>query len=217
MVSRPSGASDTPERMGVVPASPWQAENEREEPGNMDFDKALEFAVTRAWNDLVPGDRLLSARVEYESTRGVLVDSLTVWTVRSWGYQDRLCDWTGASQTTPAGLRFSNGYHSDTLAEALDYIMKNQDKFARSGDAWRSHFVVIQPPAADQVAQAAAWMPGVPVESPVAVDASGDLSKAIQPHPRSTRTTFRPRTNGTNGSPELVDKRSGYPNGPWRR
>ena len=119
-----------------------------------------------AWNDLMTGRQLLSARVEYESKQGIPTDFLSVWTVMSWGYQDRVCDyWTSGSPAHPAGVGFSNSYHSDALARALDFIMKNQDQFTRPVDAWRPHLVLIQPPTADQAAEAGAWMTGI--EAPV--------------------------------------------------
>ena len=125
----------------------------------MQLDKALEFAVILAWKDLMTGDQLLSARVQYESKRGTPLDSLSVWTVRSWGYQDRVCDYrTSASSTDPIGATFSNGHNSDVLAQTLGFIMKDQDQFTLPVDAWRTHLVLIQPPTADQVSEATAWM-----------------------------------------------------------
>jgi len=182
----------------------------------MEFDKALEFAVTLAWNDLGAGDRLLSARVEYESKRGVPVDSLTVWTLRSQGYQDRVCDyWSGESTTHPAGMLFNNRYHSDTLAQALGFIMKNQDKFTHPPDAWRPHFVMIQPPSTDQVAQATAWMTGAPAGN----RAAGPRSKPTPPQPGHNGTASHPPKTriAADGPCPLVGSRSGFPNGPWCR
>lgn len=130
---------------------------------DMEFDKGLELAVILGWKDLMTGDQLMSARVEYDSRQGTPVDSLSVWTVRSWGYQDRVCDyWTSASETHPVGLRFSNSHHSDALAKALNFIMKNQDEFTRPGDSGRAHLVRIQPPAADLITEAATWMEEIP-------------------------------------------------------
>ncbi len=182
----------------------------------MELDRVLEFAAILAWQDLVAGSQLLSARVEYQSERGMGVDFLTVWTVRSWGYQDRVCDyWASASPAHPAGARFTNNYHSNALAQALDFIVKNQDRFTHP-DTARPHLVLIQPPTPELTAEATAWMAG----SEVAVSnrAGGSKANARRSNPRrgpngAASMPLLPR----NGSAEVADNRSGFPNGPWCR
>ncbi len=188
----------------------------------MEFDTSLEFAVILAWKDLRAGDELLSATVEYESRRGLPVDSVTVWALRARGYQDRVCDYSRcASPAHPVGVRFTNSYHSNTLAQALDFIMKNQDQFTRPDDAWRPHLVLIQPPTPELAAEAAAWTAGT--EATAAPNLNGGtkakagwqmkprhVSNGAGSHARMTRVT-------SNSSLEFVDNRSGFPNGPWCR
>ncbi len=184
----------------------------------MEFDKGLELAVTLGWSDLETGDQLVSARVEYESRRGMPVDSLTVWALTSWGYQDRVCDWTSASPAYPMGVRFSNNYHSDTLAKALDFVMKNQDQFTRPADAWRPHLVLIQPPGADLVAQAAAWMTGIQASGK---RAGGPQAKegwrASHRHSAGNGSASNPRITPILANGSCVANRSGFPHGPWCR
>jgi len=188
----------------------------------MELDKGFEFAVILAWKDLMPGDQLMSARVEYESKRGVPLDCMSVWTVRSWGYQDRVCDyWTAVSPAHPIGVHFSNGYHSEALTKALDFIMKNQDQFTSPADAWRSHLVLIQPPPADLVVEAATWMTGVQATAPNQAGSS-EAKAGRQPIPRNgvksrAASSARIPTNGSRESAKSVDRGSGFPNGPWCR
>jgi hypothetical protein len=183
----------------------------------MEFDKGLELAVTLGWNDLATGDQLLSARVEYESRRGMPVDFLTVWALRSWGYQDRICDWTSASPAHPMGVRFSNNYHSDTLAKALDLIMKNQDQFTRPADAWRPHLVLIQPPGAGLVAQAAAWMTEIQTAAKRVASAEAKAGPRQGPWQGFNGAASDPQIPPIPANGSCVANRSGFPHGPWCR
>jgi len=184
----------------------------------MEFDKSLEFAVILAWRDLVAGDQLLSARVEYESRRGMPVDLVTVWTFRSWGYQDRVCDyWTSASPAHPMGVRFSNNYHSDRLTTALDFIMKNQDQFPRPADAWRPHFVLVQPPLAELVAQAAAWMAEIQAAAKPAAGTPAKGGRLASSRHGSNGAASGPRITTITANGSCVADRSGFPGGPWCR
>jgi hypothetical protein len=125
----------------------------------MELDKAFEFAVILAWEDLMKVTEPCSVRVEYRSEPGTSLDYLSVWSVRAGGYQDLVCDyWTSTSPAHASGVRFRNGHHSDTLAEALDFIMKNQDQFTRRADACRDGLVQIYPPTGDERMEATTWM-----------------------------------------------------------
>lgn len=128
----------------------------------MKLDKALEFAVILAWEDLAKTATPFSVRVEYRSELGTLLDYLSIWSVRAEGHQYLVCDyWTWTSQAHPSGIRFRNGHHSDQLAQALDFIMKNQDQFTRPPDAFRNGLVLIDPPAEGERTEARAWMIGL--------------------------------------------------------
>jgi len=182
----------------------------------MELDKALEFAVILAWQDLMTGGQVLSARVEYESKRGLPVDFLTVWTLRSGGYQDRACDYsTRASPAHPVGVRFTNSYHSNALAHALDFIMKNQDQFTHPDDAWRPHLVMIQPPTPELAAEATAWMAGTRAAGSNRVGSKANARRTV-PRRGPNPAAFSPRLPSS-GPGEVVDDRSGFPNGPWCR
>ncbi|HEY6272323.1 MAG TPA: hypothetical protein VIX19_10055 [Terriglobales bacterium] len=128
----------------------------------MELDKAFHFAVILAWEDLTKPSEPGSVRVEYRCKPGILLDHVSVWSAGAPGHRDLVCDyWTAASLTHPSGARFENGYSSDRLAGALDWIMKNQDQFTRHTNAGRDGLVLIHPPAGDERTEAAAWMRGV--------------------------------------------------------
>ncbi|MCI0620684.1 MAG: hypothetical protein L0387_03280 [Acidobacteria bacterium] len=125
----------------------------------MELDKALQFAVILAWEDLMKASQPGSVRVEYRGKPGTSLDNVSVWWAKGWGYHDLVCDyWTGSSSTHPSGACFKNGHGSDKLADTLGFIMKNQDQFRRAADAGRNGLVLIDPPAVDERREAVTWM-----------------------------------------------------------
>ncbi len=124
----------------------------------MQLDKALQFAVVAAWEDLTEAAAPRSLRVEYRCEPGPPLDYLSVWSVRAGGEQDLVCDyWTWTSPAHASGVRFRNRHSSDQLAQTLDLIMKNQDQFVRRADACRDGLVLIYPPAGDERTEDATW------------------------------------------------------------
>ena len=125
----------------------------------MQLDKALQFAVMQFWEDLGRDLEPSLIRVEYQGEPGALLDSLRIWSDRGGGYQHLVCDyWTRTSPAHPGGVRFTKGYRSDGLGQALDFIMKNQAQFPRRADACRDGLVLIYPPTGDQQAEDATSM-----------------------------------------------------------
>jgi hypothetical protein len=140
----------------------------------MELDKALQYAVVLAWDDLTKVFNPCSIRVEYQCPPGTPLDHVSVWSARARGYQDRVCDyWMAGSLTHPHGVQFTNGYVSDKLVEMLDLVMKNQGQFTRAADACRDGLVLIYPPSGGDQAAAATWMSdahGAPMTFGGAVD-----------------------------------------------
>ena len=125
----------------------------------MKLDKALEFAVVLAWEDLKKSAPPCSVRVEYRCEPGTALDYLSVWSVRAAGEQYLVCDyWTWTSPAHPSGIGFRNGHQSDQLAQTLDFVMKNQVQFTRPAGARRDGLVLIDPPTGNEHTEAARWM-----------------------------------------------------------
>jgi hypothetical protein len=123
-----------------------------------ELDKAIRYAVTLAWADLLKPTEPRSVRLEYLCEPGTELDHLSVWAVRAGGYQDLVCDcWTWASAAHPSGASFGDRQHSETLAQTLDFVLKHQSKFTRSVDAGRHGLVQIYPPDANDRAEASSW------------------------------------------------------------
>jgi hypothetical protein len=125
----------------------------------LEIDKAFQYAVTLAWEDLMTPIEPRAIRVEYLWEPGSPLDHLSVWSVRAGGYQDLVCDFrASASLAHPRGACFGNRHSSDKLAAALDFIMKNRGQFTRPADAGRHGLVLIHAPDADDRREATTWM-----------------------------------------------------------
>jgi hypothetical protein len=113
----------------------------------MKLDKAFEFTVILAWEDLAKISDLCSVRVEYQCEPGKPAGRVSVWSTGADGNQKLVCDcWTSESLTHDGGPHFRNGYCSDKLAKTFDFIMTNQGQFTRVADACRDGLVLIYPP-----------------------------------------------------------------------
>jgi hypothetical protein len=124
----------------------------------MKLDKAFELAVILAWENLMKVSRSPSVRVEYQCEPGTSLEYVKVWAAKPEGYNDLVCNyWTWTSSAHAKGVRFANGYHSDTLALTLDFIMKNQDQFTRPVDACRDGLVLVYPPTEAERREASNW------------------------------------------------------------
>jgi hypothetical protein len=147
----------------------------------MKLDKAFEFAVILAWEDLMRVSEPRLVRVEYRAEPGTPLDYVTVWSSKGEGYLYLVCDyWTWSSSAHPSGVRFSNRHYSDQLAQALDFIMKNQDQFTRRATACRDGLVLISEPTGDKLGEAASWMSGV---AGAGTNSSGVVDERALPMP----------------------------------
>ena len=117
----------------------------------MELDKALEFAVILAWEDLMKSAPPCSVRIEYRCEPGTSVDYLSIWSVNAESQQQMVCSyWTWTSPAHPSGVRFSNRFQSDQLGQTLDFILMNQGQFTRRADACRDGLALIYPPTGDE-------------------------------------------------------------------
>ena len=134
----------------------------------MELDRALEFAVVAAWEEVVkPGD-ISSVHVEYEKQPGCPLASLSVWTIRNRGYGTLVSRYSVtappdsvSSASDVSRLRFANSYQSELLAECLDFIMRNQGQFTRPADRSIHGLVQIDSPSEEDRRDAASWSQSV--------------------------------------------------------
>ena len=127
------------------------------------IDEALRFAVIDAWNDVAKATAPCFVRVEYLREPGLILDHVSVWLVKTGGYQDLVFDyWTQGSSTHLYGLCFVDRHHSDKLTQALDFIMENQGRFRPHAVDVGSHgFVRVVPPTEEDRIEAATWIAGI--------------------------------------------------------
>jgi hypothetical protein len=129
----------------------------------MDLDRALEFAVVASWDELVDPGEACSIHVEYVNLFELPVNSVEVWKIKNRGYGTLVCDYSmsrsdsTAVPTEPRRMHFANSYHSKTLAENFDFIMRNQLQFSRPPDLSIHGLVQIDLPTAEERESAAIW------------------------------------------------------------
>jgi hypothetical protein len=124
----------------------------------MELNEAVSFALILAWDDLFKRAQPRFVRVEYVREPEQPLDHLSVWSVKTGGYQDLVCNyWMSPSLVHPSGARFGNGFDSDQLVQAFEFIMHTQGQFMRSADAYGQHLVLVYPPDGQDRTAAAPW------------------------------------------------------------
>jgi len=130
----------------------------------IELHKALQYAVTLAWEDLMKVSKPRSVQVEYSCEPGTALDHLRVWLIKDRGYRDLVCDyWTRSSPVHASGACFRNAHTSEKLAQALSFITENQELFTRPNDSGGHGLVLVHSPEANDLTEAATWMTMVKV------------------------------------------------------
>jgi hypothetical protein len=133
----------------------------------IELDRALELAVLSSWQDLIKAGEAPTVRVEYENVPDIPLKRLEVWTRKGRGYGTLVCRYSvapPASATASAEvptILFANSYHSKMLADDLDFIMRNQDRFTRPSHRSLHGLVEIKAPSEKSLSDAAAWSQGL--------------------------------------------------------
>lgn len=124
----------------------------------MELDDALSFALILAWDDLFKGAQPCFVRIEYVCKPEQPLDHLGVWSVKSGGYQALICNyWMSPSSADPSGgVCFANGFGSDQLVQALEFIMNTQGQFTR-GAVFGQSLILVYPPDEQDRTRAAPW------------------------------------------------------------
>jgi hypothetical protein len=137
----------------------------------MELDRAFELAVVASWEDIVrPGDTC-SVHVEYEKQPDSPLSSVMVWTIRNRGYGTLVCRYSvvpsDSRSSSPEGspVHFANSYHSEKLADALDFVMRNQSRFTRPADRSIHGLVQIDCPSQEDRNDATTWSQAILAES----------------------------------------------------
>jgi hypothetical protein len=96
------------------------------------MDRMLESAVILSWEDL-PHD-FEPGLIHIEYSLEVSLDYVKIWQLIAKGTWSLICEYRVSPQSAaaPTRLTFSNGYHSEGLAQMLEVIMQHQAEFVPS-------------------------------------------------------------------------------------
>ena len=129
---------------------------------NQNLEDVLESAVIANWADLMRGAKGGLIPVEYGFVPAGTLDHVQVWSSITRGHWLLICEYRmSASNSDSNGLRFANGYHSEGLANILDFVMQRQNMFTLPTDIGRPGLLQIPRPTEAEVAVAAASVRGV--------------------------------------------------------
>lgn len=131
-------------------------------PTRVQVDQLLESAVMLSWNELLkssPGGRV---HIEYGTAPEPSLQYVKIWLSTRRGSWNLICEYwisSGFKSAPPAGLTFSNGFHSAALAEILDATMHARQGFmgSLSGDSSVS-LIIVHSPTKDQLQKAHEYM-----------------------------------------------------------
>jgi hypothetical protein len=108
------------------------------------IDHMLENAVILSWEDL-PHD-FETGLIHIEYAPGIALEYVKIWQLAAKGAWSLICEyWMVPQPAALARLTFTNGYHSEGLAQMLDVVMQHQDDFALSEGPGAGLVQVTQP------------------------------------------------------------------------
>jgi hypothetical protein len=137
----------------------------------MELDQALELAVVASWDELVVAGESCAIHVEYVDLSRLPVSSLEVWMIKNRGYGTLVCRYSvpASNSSVPrlggGPMHFANSYRSQTLADNLDFIMRNQRQFSRPIDHSIHGLVQIDRPSKEAQNYAATWSRAACIET----------------------------------------------------
>jgi hypothetical protein len=114
---------------------------------NQSLERILESAVVVTWADLMRGAQNGLIHLEYGFTPSGRLDCLQVWSSITRGHWLLACEyWMSACTIHGTGIRFNNGYQSESLAHILESVMQHQTAFALPENLCRKGLLQISTP-----------------------------------------------------------------------
>jgi hypothetical protein len=129
----------------------------------MEVDRALELAVVASWDEIVDRGESCSLHVEYGDIQQRPLSALEVWKIKNRGYGTLVYRYAAEGLNLPgsrpeaAPVLLANSRRSHTLADNLDFIMRNQREYSRPTGRSIHGLVRIDRPNEDERKSAAAW------------------------------------------------------------
>jgi hypothetical protein len=121
------------------------------------LEQTLEYAVLESWTDLMRGAHTGLIHIEYGFAAGGTLDYLKFWSSISRGHWLLAAEyWGSSSKSHSTGVRFDNGYESETLKRILDSVMQHQTEFSLPVDFGRQGLLQVATPTQQESVVAAA-------------------------------------------------------------
>ncbi len=97
---------------------------------NQSLERTLEYAVIVSWADLIHEAQTGLIHIEYGFAPTGTLDYLKIWSSLTRGHWLLACEyWMSESTFHGAGVRFDNGYESESLSNILERVMQHQTVF----------------------------------------------------------------------------------------
>jgi hypothetical protein len=138
---------------------------------NQALERTLESAIVVSWADLMGDTPTGLMHVEYGFAAAGTLDYLKVWSSLTRGHWLLACEyWMSPSTFHDTGIRFDNGYESESLAHNLEFVMQRQTDFVLPANLGRQGLLQIGTPNKEEIAAAGEWIRGAHerLASPVA-------------------------------------------------
>ena len=124
-------------------------------PGKTSLEQLLECGIQASWTELTATAGTALMRVEYHPGGDVPLEFVKIWASTVRGYWSLVCEyWPRSLSSRPAGLTFSNQYHSAGLAQAFAAITRSPAEFPRSASDGFDGFVLVENVTAAQQTEA---------------------------------------------------------------
>ena len=121
------------------------------------LEQTLEYAVLESWTDLMRGAHTGLIHIEYGFAAGGTLDYLKFWSSISRGHWLLAAEyWGSPSKSHSTGVRFDNGYESETLKRILNSVMQHQTEFSLPVDFGRQGLLQVATPTQQESVVAAA-------------------------------------------------------------
>jgi hypothetical protein len=123
---------------------------------NQSLDQILESAIVVSWTDLMHDTPAGLIHIEYSFAATGTLEYLKVWSSVTRGHWLLACEyWMSASTFHGTGVRFDNGYESESLAQILEFVMQHQTSFVLPPNLGRQGLLQIPTPTEAESAEAA--------------------------------------------------------------
>lgn len=126
---------------------------------NQSLERTLESAVIVSWADLIHEAQTGLIHIVYGFAPTGTLDYLKIWSSLTRGHWLLACEyWMSESTFHGAGVRFDNGYESESLSNILERVMQHQTSFVLPDNMGRQGLLQIPTPTEEDRSAAGKWI-----------------------------------------------------------